>query len=159
MSAVGRPTDYTPQLAQEICDVIANTTKGLNKLCRLNEHWPVRSTIHLWLLKHQEFSDLYAQAKDLQIELMSEETLEIADDGFNDTYTDEEGREKCDYDHIQRSKLRVDTRKWLLSKLKPKKYGDKVIHEPIESGSKSESEMSTDELRKELKYLKEIVEK
>ncbi len=60
------------------------------------------------------------------MEALAEEILEIADDGSNDTYETEDGHEKVNTDVINRSRLRVDTRKWLMSKLAPKKYGDKV---------------------------------
>jgi hypothetical protein len=52
----------------------------------------------------------------------------IADDGKNDTYEDDEGRTRTDHDVIARSRLRVDTRKWYLSKVLPKIYGDRTIH-------------------------------
>ena len=57
---------------------------------------------------------------------MAEEILAIADDGINDTYVDDDGRPRVDNDVIQRSRLRVDTRKWLMSKMAPKRFGDKV---------------------------------
>lgn len=69
---------------------------------------------------------MYARAKEQQQELQEDELLDIADDGTNDTYVDDEGKVRVDHDHIQRSKLRIETRKWLMAKLKPKKYGDKV---------------------------------
>ena len=56
---------------------------------------------------------------------MADEILDIADDGQNDTYVDDEGREKVDFENVKRSILRVDTRKWYLSKLAAKRYGDK----------------------------------
>jgi hypothetical protein len=64
----------------------------------------------------------------MQMELMATEILDIADDGSNDTYETDDG-EKVNQDHINRSRLRVDTRKWLMSKLAPKKYGEKVQQE------------------------------
>lgn len=57
---------------------------------------------------------------------MAEEMLEIADDGRNDTYKDEDGREIANQDVIARSRLRVDARKWLMARMAPKKYGDKI---------------------------------
>ena len=60
---------------------------------------------------------------------MADELLEIADDGRNDRIADEDGNERTDHDVIARSRLRVDTRKWLLSKALPKIYGDKVQNE------------------------------
>ena len=73
-----------------------------------------------------EFSEQYARAREAQADKLAEEALQIADDGRSDTYVDGDGSVKTDTEVIQRSKLRVDTRKWLASKMAPKKYGDKV---------------------------------
>ena len=73
-----------------------------------------------------EFSEQYARAREAQADKLAEEALQIADDGHSDTYVDGDGNVKTDTEVIQRSKLRVDTRKWLASKMAPKKYGDKV---------------------------------
>lgn len=73
-----------------------------------------------------EFSEQYARAREAQADKLAEEALQIADDGRSDTYVDGDGNVKTDTEVIQRSKLRVDTRKWLASKMAPKKYGDKV---------------------------------
>ena len=81
----------------------------------------------LWLDgRHPEFSQQYAHAREAQADKLAEEILLIADDGSNDTYTDGDGNCRTDAEAIQRSKLRVDARKWLASKMAPKKYGDKV---------------------------------
>ena len=81
----------------------------------------------LWLDgSHPQFSEQYARAREAQADKLAEEALQIADDGRNDTYVDGDGNVKTDTEVIQRSKLRVDTRKWLASKMAPKKYGDKV---------------------------------
>lgn len=124
----GRPSKYTPELANEICEAIATSSKGINTLCSENEDWPVPSTITDWILKDKEgFSVLYARAKERQADFMAEEILSIADDGRNDTYTHPEtGLPMTNHDVINRSRLRVDSRKWLASKLAPKKYGDKL---------------------------------
>lgn len=68
----------------------------------------------------------------MQAELLADELFSIADDGSNDTYEATEGEEKStrtDHDVINRSRLRIDTRKWYLSKVLPKIYGDKVTNE------------------------------
>ncbi len=60
---------------------------------------------------------------------MFEEMLEIADDGANDTYLDKDGNEKVNVDIVQRSRLRVDARKWALARMSPRRYGDRVATE------------------------------
>lgn len=82
-----------------------------------------------WLHKYPEFAAQYAQARASLMEKFAEEIVQISDDGQNDTQTDEAGRTIVDYDHIARSKLRVDTRKWLMARMAPKKYGDRLINE------------------------------
>lgn len=100
---------------------------------------PDPSTVYRWLVaseSYPEFREQYAQARQAQAEKWAEEIMEIADDGTND-YVERQTQNGTivlgDHEHIQRSKLRVDTRKWLLSKLQPKKYGEKV--ETVHSGS------------------------
>lgn len=68
----------------------------------------------------------YARAKDVAVEAMADEIVSIADDGSNDSYLDEDGNRQNLPDVVQRSRLRVDTRKWLLSKLAPKRYGERL---------------------------------
>ena len=123
---IGRPTDYSEEICIEICDAIACSTKGIKRLCAENEHWPSLDTIFRWKKKYKYFSDLYARAKQQQIEPLVDEILEIADDGENDYTVNAKGQTVADHDHIQRSKLRIDTRKWLASKLAPKIYGDRI---------------------------------
>lgn len=130
--AGGRPSDYNAEIAQTVCMRIAEG-ESLRMVCR-DEAMPDKSTVLRWLGRHEEFRAQYAQAKELGIEAIAEELFEIADDGTNDwmELTDSEGNAygyKANGEHIQRSKLRIDTRKWYLSKIVPKKYGDKVQSE------------------------------
>lgn len=123
----GRPALYSLEIAEKICERIATTTLSLRKICEADETLPSSETVRKWLYRDENgFLALYARAKEQQQELQEDELMDIADDGTNDTYVDEKGQPKVDHDHIQRSKLRIDTRKWLMAKLKPKKYGDKV---------------------------------
>jgi len=124
----GRPSIYTAELAAQICEHIAQG-KSLRTIAEL-EDMPAQSTIMAWLDgSRPEFSEQYARAREAQADKLAEEALQIADDGRSDTYLDADGNEKTDTEVIQRSKLRVDTRKWLASKMAPKKYGDKVVQE------------------------------
>ena len=125
--AGGRPTDYSADLANEICARIAEG-ESLRSICRCEGMPNIRSVMR-WLGIHPEFSQQYARAREAQAESMFEEMLEIADDGSNDwmerTGKDgETGDKVVDHEHVSRSKLRVDTRKWMLARMAPKKYGD-----------------------------------
>jgi hypothetical protein len=120
----GRPSDYTPQLASRICERLSGG-ESLRAICG-EEAMPDKATVLRWLPKHEEFRDQYARARELQAEHWAEEILEIADDGAKDSYQDSDGNERVDHEVVARSRLRVDSRKWLMSKLAPKKYGDKV---------------------------------
>lgn len=85
------------------------------------------------MAKYPDFAAQYVRACDARALYLAEELVDIADDGTNDWITrqnsDGEDYEVPNNEHIQRSRLRVDTRKWLLSKLMPKVYGDKITNE------------------------------
>jgi len=145
MAEMGRPTDYTPEITKKICDRLSQGD-SLRKIC-LEDEMPVQSTVFLWLSKYEDFSKQYAQARVSQMEAMAEETLEIADDGTNDfvTKTNKQGEEyeAFDFEHVQRSKLRVDTRKWLMSKMAPKKWGElKTLQHQGPDGGPIKSEVT-----------------
>lgn len=123
MADRGRPTDYTPELAKEICETIASSSKGLIFHCRNNSHWPNETTIRRWVRERLDFCPMYAQARLDQADHFVEECLEISDDIEND-YIESEYGLKFNSEHVQRSRLRIDTRKWLASKFAPKVYGD-----------------------------------
>jgi hypothetical protein len=74
-------------------------------------------------------AEQYARAIETRYDVLADDIMQISDDGLNDTYVDDDGKKRTDHDVIARSKLRVDSRKWLLSKLAPKKYGDRVAQE------------------------------
>ncbi len=127
MAKRGRPTKLTPSVVKELLERLA-AGESLNRICR-DKHMPTAPCIRNHLLDDSEFFAKYARARDMGLDAMADETLDIADDGRNDTFLDDEGNEKVDHDHIKRSALRVDARKWYLSKLAPKKYGNNVNHE------------------------------
>ena len=109
----GRPTKYSDELATKICERIAGG-ESLKKVCE-DKSMPVRSTVHLWLLDKdkKEFSDKYELACNIRAENMFDDLNNIAD--LSD-----------DQESHNRSRLRVDTRKWYLSKVMPKKFGEKL---------------------------------
>jgi hypothetical protein len=117
-----RKTDYTQDLADKICEKIS-AGESLRSICK-DEAMPRMATIFRWLANNKSFSDQYARAREEQAETLADEIVQIADDGLNDTYLDENGNRRTDQDVIARSRLRVEARKWVAAKLKPKKYGD-----------------------------------
>lgn len=142
---VGRPTDYNADIAALICERVATSTLGLNRLCANYMDMPVKSTVNQWRYKYPEFSALYAQAKLFQADLLAEECLDIADDSTDDTVINAEGFEICNTEWINRCRLRIDTRKWLAAKLLPKQYGP-VVAEDKKTASESIVEKLLDRL-------------
>ena len=122
----GRPSDYTDVLALEICRRIAEG-ESLRSVCR-DEAMPDKTTVLRWLgtKENEEFRTQYACAREMQADALFDEALEIADETSEDWITTEDGKKVLDHEHVQRSKLRVDTRKWAAGKLAPKKYGDRL---------------------------------
>lgn len=129
-----------------ICEKIADGM-SLRDIC-LEDGAPHRSTVFRWLSQHPDFNDQYGRAREAQAELLADELMAISDDGQNDTYLDEDGKQRTDHDVIARSKLRVDTRKWIASKLKPKVYGDRQQLDI--SGTLNITEASEEDLMAEL---------
>ena len=125
----GRPSTYTKVLAFKICKRLAEG-ETLRNICR-DPEMPRLSTVMEWNLKDREgFSEQYARARTAQAEHLFDEILEIADDSSEDmmTITTGKGREVEveNREVTNRSRLRVDTRKWYLSKVLPKKFGEKM---------------------------------
>ena len=108
---LGRPSDYTPELAAVICQRIAEGQSRV-KVCS-DEQMPHRATVHRWANEREDFRDMYARAREDQADSLADEIVDIAD---------------SDPDP-QRARVRVDARKWVAAKLKSRKYGDKVTQE------------------------------
>ncbi len=112
-----------------ICERTATCTKSLDRI--VTEPFgefilPSHGTIRAWMVEDTALYDMYAKSKAHQVELFIEETIQIADDGSNDTYTDRNGHQQTNYDVLGRSKLRIETRQWMAGKLKHRKYGTKL---------------------------------
>lgn len=90
---------------------------------------PCVSTVFNWFRKFPGFLEQYTRAKTEAADMFAEDMLDIADDSEGDIEISEDGCPRVNQENIQRSRLRVETRKWLASKLKPKRYGEKVEHE------------------------------
>lgn len=112
-----------------ICNEI-ETGKSLREVLRDNDNMPSTQTFYKWIDTEIEKSKQYARSCELRADIIFDEMIEIADDGSRDYTTKEIGDgievQVLNSEHIQRSRLRIDTRKWILSKMNPKKYGDKT---------------------------------
>lgn len=120
----GRPSKFTPEIANEICELISTTSMSLRAIAAL-PNMPALSTICKWIAEKETFSEQYARAKTLQADILASEIIEISDNETRDLLDGEFGQQG-NTTAVQRDKLRVDARKWAASKLAPKKYGDKL---------------------------------
>lgn len=154
---VGRPSDYTEELAERFCAELAQG-QSMVAVCK-SEEYPHRATIFRWIGKYPEFRDKYEKAKEECADYLVEEMLDIADNGSND-WMERNGEDNEGYqlngEHVQRSRLRLDTRKWIASKLKRKKYGDSstTTHE----GNIRLTDLSEDELDRKILQLEQAHE-
>ncbi|EPT2859784.1 ubiquitin carboxyl-hydrolase [Proteus mirabilis] len=103
------------ETAHDICSKLAEG-ESLRSVCR-RPGMPSKATVFRWLSENAEFRDQYAKATEQRADALFEEILEIADDVLPDSA------------EVAKAKLRIDTRKWSLARMSPKKYGDKVTQE------------------------------
>jgi hypothetical protein len=142
------PTDrrrylvYTPELADRVCELMIEG-ESLRKICEA-EGMPSRRNIFYWLKDNADFREKYEIARLMQIEYWAHEIIEIADDSGGDHIITEDGRRVVDHENINRARLKVDARKWLMSKLHPQRYGDRVTADV--TVRRDVKEMSRDEL-------------
>ena len=127
------------------------------------EGMPTSTTFYDWIDNDKEKALQYARACEKRADAIFEDILEIADDASNDFTLADIGDgmqiEKFNSEHVQRSRLRVDARKWMASKMNPKKYGDKIHQEHSgEIKSFDLSNLTTEELIARAKAIKNINE-
>jgi len=122
----GQSVMYSQDIADAICEQIADG-KSLRAICE-QEGMPTRATVFRWLGDERFilFRDRYARAREAQADVLFDEIKEIADDTRGDTIVGEDGTASADHEWIARARLRVDARKWMAGKLRPKVYGDRL---------------------------------
>lgn len=121
----GRPTKKTEAIIAEICAGAA-IGKSSVEICEgagIN-----KDTMWAWMAEDKDFSDRYAKAKRTCAQMYADEIIQIADKTDNDFTETQDGKIVPDYELVARSRLRIDTRKWIASKLIPKVYGERVVH-------------------------------
>lgn len=110
----GRPTIYSPELISQFLERMANG-ESVRSICR-DDNMPALSCIFRWLNEKPDFKEQYARAREMQADALFEELQEVADDALKAETAVE----------VQARRLIVDTHKWRLSKIVPKRYGDKI---------------------------------
>ena len=121
----GRPSKYTNKLADKICKMIAQG-QSVRSICAKKDMISMQ-TFFRWLRENDKFREQYARACEERSYMHAEDIIEIADNATNDYMEKLEGDGYIfNSENVQRSRLRIDTRKWLMSKLNPKVYGDKL---------------------------------
>lgn len=121
---MGRPSTFTDEIFDTICGRLENG-EVLRAICN-DDAMPDRSTVLRWIANDDGKRRRYDAARQACVEFWSDEIIQIATDGSRDTITDEKGRARCDHEWVARSRLRIDTIKFLMTKINPLKWGDKL---------------------------------
>jgi len=127
---------YTEKQKIELTNIICEQMslgRSLRSVLR-DKGTPHDTTFYKWINEDSGKLVQYVCACEKRADSIFEDMIDIADSQEGDIIKLEDGREVTNHDVIQRAKLRVDTRKWILSKMQPKKYGDKL---ELESNNKN----------------------
>ena len=128
---MGRHSEFSIEIADKICERLA-LGESLRAVCSDND-MPCEATVYKWLRAYPEFVETYACAREVQADTFVDDILDIADNGTNDWMrragADGEASWVENGESLKRSQIRIDARKWLAGKYKPKKYGDKIVSE------------------------------
>ena len=120
---------WTPDQKEKACgEILAHIEKGkgLNTICKADDWLPSESVFRYWCDSDPDLAAKYARAREVRAEVIFEECLAIADSQEGDVVAGADGNEQVNHDVINRARLRIDTRKWMLGKMQPKIYGDKL---------------------------------
>jgi hypothetical protein len=121
MAEVGRPSDFTKEMADKICSLLSEG-KSLRTVC-LADEMPDASTVFRWLREREDFRKQYASAKEESADAQNEMLLDLGDEAIELAQGVDP---KASGAVVQAVKLKADNLKWHMSKMKPKKYGDKI---------------------------------
>lgn len=127
---VGRPTKYSEELAEAACTLYAEATGDLREAFKARDDLPDLTTVYRWEQAHPDFRDRLTRARQMRAHMLAESILDIADETAFDTIT-KTGRDGSEYEvanheWINRSRLRVESRRWMAQKLNPSTYGDRI---------------------------------
>ena len=124
----GRPSLYSQEIAEQICDELSENAEGLDSICARRPDFPEPRTIFRWRRKHEEFRQMYARAREDQAQLLADQIFTIADttEPGEVVTIKPDGEERKIADMTEHRKIRIDARKFLAMKLLPRIYGDKL---------------------------------
>jgi hypothetical protein len=115
------PTDARETICRRLME-----GESLRSICA-DAMMPTRSVVFRWLSEDDDFAKKYAFARDVQADTVFDDIMDIADDGRND-WMERNGKDSRGWtengEALRRSHLRIEARKWMAAKLKPKKYGE-----------------------------------
>lgn len=146
MAKTGRPSTYDPDIADDICGMLSDGIP-LREICD-DPAMPPWRTIYSWMERDADLAAAIARARELGYDYIAEECLQIADNASKD-YIETEHGPRLNAEHVQRSKLRIETRLKLLAKWNPKKYGERLaVAGDADSPIKLEAEVHAEKLLK-----------
>lgn len=145
----GRPTIYKPELVSTLLQRLSSG-ESLRKITA-DPDMPSHDAVYSWLQRYPEFAEQYTRAREEQAETLADEIVALADEEPVQV-VDDKGIARVDSGWVQWQKNRVEARKWVAAKLKPKKYGERVTHEGGDQPITVESK-TTEELAAVLKHL------
>jgi hypothetical protein len=138
---------YTPEVAHEICRLMAEEGRTVRWVCR-QDGMPSFRTVMRWAREKPEFADLYRQALVDRYDFWAEQIIDIADDASNDIAESEtaDGRkiQVVNHENIQRARLRIDTRKFVMATGAPRKYGDRVSRDDDPGDARTPAQIGSD---------------
>lgn len=137
--------EFSEELADTICALI-ESGESVHAICKMNG-MPNKKSVFRWLAKNPEFQNQYRAAKMAGIEALVDQMMDIARDSSKD-FKMVKGKKTFDGDHVQRDRLKIDTIKWVATKLVPRLYGDtKQINVDVEHSMKA---LSDEQLKKKI---------
>lgn len=123
-------TDFSQALFDEICELMAGG-ESLTSICK-RSGMPNKRTVMRWLEKNEALAIQYSEAQNMRADHYFDQIIDLADNcrfGSKKVYKADGGIEIIDGDMVERSRLQIDARKWVLARMNPKKYGDKFTQE------------------------------
>jgi transposase-like protein len=123
----GRPTRFTPRLGERICELIAESPLSIKEICdALHVHraslyeWAETARLYSENDPRRDFPDTFARAMRIRYQRMGDDLDALADKNVI-------MGDRSDSARVQQQRLRVETRRWLLSKRLPEVYGDRLM--------------------------------